>query len=145
MMSIGCNEMPVWDSGVEATVSGVPVTTTSTGNTSLSPAIKVIFYPSGPNGDTNITIRWEVSGGSPGDVTSTAIYWGTSSGNPSISAYPKVSIIQSGKTTQGFNATIKTPSSGSLYFRAHAIVDGKEIFSPEYQIMIAIPTGPGGY
>ena len=122
---------------------GVPVTTTSTGT--LSPAIKVIFYPSGPNGDTNITIRWEVSGGTPGDITSTAIYWGTSSGNASISAYPKVSLIQSGKTTQAFSATIKTPTSGSIYFRAHAIVDGKDIFSPENQIMIATPTGGGGY
>jgi len=122
---------------------GVPVTTTSTGTS--SPAIKVIFYPSAPNGDTNITIRWEVSGGTPGDITSTAIYWGTRSGNASISAYPKVSMIQSGKTTQAFNATIKTPTSGSLYFRAHAIVDGKEIFSPENQIIIAAPSGGGGY
>lgn len=129
---------------IDPTSKPVPVTTTSQTGTS-SPAIKVIFYPSGPNGDTNITIRWEVSGGSPGDITSTAIYWGTRSGNASISEYPKVSIIQSGKTTQGFNTTIKTPSSGSLYFRAHAIVDGKDIYSPEYQIIIAAPTGGGGY
>ena len=123
-----------------------PVTTTSSNTTSsVPPAIKVLSYPSGPNGDTNITIRWEVSGGTPGEISDTAIIWGYTSGNTNLSAYPKVSIIQSGKTTQGFSATIKTPSGGSLYFRVHAIVDGTDVYSPEYQMTIAAPTGGGGY
>jgi len=69
---------------------------------------------------------------------------GLRSGNASATAYPKASIKQTGKTPQGFSVTIKTPSGGSLYFRAHAIVDGTDVYSPEYQITIAAPTGGGG-
>ncbi len=126
--------------------ASIPVTSTSPAATSsVPPAIKVLFYPSGPDGDTNITIRWEVSGGTPGVISDTAIIWGYASGNASITAYPKMSIKQPGKTTQGFSATIKTPSGGSLYFRVHALVDGTDVYSPEYQITIAAPTGGGGY
>ncbi len=125
--------------------ASMPVTATSpTATSSVSPAIKVTYYPSGPDGDTNITIRWEVSGGTPGEISNTAIIWGYTSGNASTTAYPKTSIKQTGKTPQGFSATMKTPSGGSLYFRAHATVDGTDVYSPEYQIMIAAPTGDGG-
>ncbi len=125
--------------------ASMPVTTTSpTATSSVPPAIKVIFYPSGPDGDTNITIRWEVSGGVPGEINDTSIIWGYTSGNASTTEYPRVSIKQTGKTPQGFSATMKTPSGGSLYFRAHATVDGTDVYSPEYQITIAAPTGGGG-
>ena len=123
----------------------MPVNVTSPNATSSVPAaIKVISYPSGPAGDTNIIIRWEVSGGTPGNISDTAIIWGYTSGNASTTAYPKVSIKQTGKTLQAFNATIMTPSGGTLFFRAHATVDGTDVYSPEYQITIATPTGGGG-
>lgn len=131
---------------IQTEVTPVPaiITPFPTASPSVPPAIKVLFYPSGPNGDTNITIRWEVSGGTPGDITQSAIHWGYRSGNASISEYPKVSMIQSGKTPQGFSATIKTPSGGSIYFRAHAMVDGTDVYSTEYQITIVASTGGGG-
>lgn len=125
--------------------ASMPVNVTSpTATSSVPPAIKVISYPSGPAGDTNIIIRWEVSGGTPGNISDTAIIWGYTSGNASTTAYPKVSIKQTGKTLQAFNATIMTPSGGTLFFRAHATVDGTDVYSPEYQITIATPTGGGG-
>lgn len=131
--------IPTQVTPVPTTITPSPIATSY-----AQPAIKVIFYPSSPDGDTNITIRWEVSGGTPGDISHTAIHWGYRSGNASISEYPKVSIIQTGKTPQGFSAAIKTPSGGSLFFRAHAMVDGTNVYSPEYQITIAAPTGGGG-
>ena len=125
--------------------ASMPVNVTSpTTTSSVLPAIKVISYPSGPAGDTNIIIRWEVSGGTPGNISDTAIIWGYTSGNASTRAYPKVSIKQTGKTLQAFNATIMTPSGGTLFFRAHATVDRTDVYSPEYQITIAAPTGGGG-
>ena len=128
---------------VSAQAASMPVNTPSATATS-QPSIKVTFYPAGPDGDTNITIRWEVSGGTTGEISDTAIIWGYTSANASTTAYPRMSLKQTGKTLQGFSATIKTPSGGSIYFRAHATVDGTDVYSPEYQIMIAAPTGGGG-
>ena len=130
------------DSIQTASMTATAISPTAT--SSLPPGIKVIFYPSGPDGDTNITIRWEVSGGTPGNISDTAIIWGYTSGNASTTAYPKVSIKQTGKTLQAFNATIMTPSGGTLFFRAHATVDRTDVYSPEYQITIVAPTGGGG-
>ncbi|HWR26351.1 MAG TPA: hypothetical protein VN316_00580 [candidate division Zixibacteria bacterium] len=113
-------------------------------NAASSAAIKVTSFPSSANGDTNITFRWEVSGGTPGEISHTAIHWGYKSGRANISDYSKVTVIQTGKTPQGFSAVIKAPSGGTFYFRAHAIVDGINIYSPEYQINIIAPMGGGG-
>ena len=124
-----------------STISQSPIAASS-----APPAIKVTSFPSSANGDTNITFRWEVSGGTPGEISNTAIIWGYKSGSANISDYSKVTVIQTGKTPQGFSAGIKTPSGGTLYFRAHAVVDGINVYSTEYQISIILQTsGGGGY
>jgi predicted lipoprotein with Yx(FWY)xxD motif len=107
-----------------------------------SPAIKVASFPSSVHGDTIITIRWEVSGGTPGNISNTAILWGYKSGSENISDYSNASVMQTGKTLQQFSTEITIPSSGTIYFRAHAIVDGTDVFSQEYQISI-IPQTSG--
>ncbi|MCE8424606.1 MAG: hypothetical protein J5U17_02380 [Candidatus Methanoperedens sp.] len=119
------------------------ITQSPAATSSVPPGIKVTSFPSNANGDTNITIRWEVSGGTPGEISRTAILWGNKSGSANISDYLKVSMVQTGKTLQRFVTDIKLPSGGIIYFRAHAIVDGTDIYSSEYQISI-IQTG-GGY
>ena len=104
------------------------------------PAIKVTSFPSSAHGDTNITIRWEVSGGTPGNISNTAILWGYKSGSSNISDYSKTSMIQTGKTMGQFITGITIPPSGTIYFRAHAVVDGTDIFSQENQISITAQT-----
>ncbi len=127
---------------VASTASTISQSTIAT--SSVPPAIKVTSFPSSVNGDTNITFRWEVSGGTPGEISQTGIHWGYKSGSANISDYPKVSGIHSGKTPQGFEERIKAPGGGTFYFRAHAMVDGINIYSPEYQIVIIAPMGEGG-
>jgi len=122
-------------------VAAVSATTTqSPVATSIAPAIKVTSFPSSADGDTINTIRWEVSGGTPGNISNTAILWGYKSGSAKISDYSNATAIQTGKTSQQFSAEINIPPSGTLYFRAHAIVDGTELFSQEYQISIRVQT-----
>jgi predicted lipoprotein with Yx(FWY)xxD motif len=118
----------------------VPVTTQSPIATSSVPAIKVKSFPSSAHGDTNVTIQWEVSGGTPGNISNTAILWGYKSGNANVSDYSKATVIQTGKTLQQFSTGIIIPPSGTIYFRAHAIVDGTNVFSQEYQISIIVQT-----
>jgi hypothetical protein len=121
-------------------------TISQSSNAASSASIKVTSFPSSANGDTNITFRWEVSGGTPGEISNTAVIWGYKSGSANISDYSKATVIQTGKTPQGFSAGIKTPSGGTLYFRAHAVVDGINVYSTEYRISIILQTsGGGGY
>lgn len=111
---------------------------------SLPPATKVAFYPFSVNGDTNLTVKWEVSGGAPGEISHTAVHWGYKSKSANISDYPRVSNMQTGKTPQEFSVEIMAPAGGTFYFRVHAVVDGVNIYSPEYQIIIIAPMGGGG-
>lgn len=87
-----------------------------------------------------ILAKWEVSGGTPGNISNTAILYGYKSGSPNISDYSKATMIQTGKTSQQFSTGIIIPPSGTIYFRVHAIVDGTNVFSQEYPISIIMKT-----
>ena len=102
----------------------------------LAPAIRVTSFPQSAHGDTVITIKWEVTGGTAGEISNTAIIWGYNSAGANISDYPETTLVQTGKTPKEYSAGINIPSSGALYFKAHAIVDGSNIYSPENQISI---------
>jgi hypothetical protein len=88
---------------------------------------------------TNITIQWEVSGRNNGTISDTAILYGYKSGSENSSDYSKAPVI-TGKILQQFSTGIIIPPSGTIYFRAHAIVDGTNVFSQEYQISIIVQT-----
>ncbi|MDD5473574.1 MAG: hypothetical protein PHU34_05430 [Candidatus Methanoperedens sp.] len=107
---------------------------------------KVTSYPMAVNGDASFTIRWEVSGGTQGDISNTAVHWGFKNGSANISDYARASKVQTGKTPQVFGADLTAPSGGgTIYFRAHAIVDGADVYSPEYQITVSPRYSGGGY
>ena len=139
-----------------AATTGTPVSTiapvstaTSTANATAAATtatINVTSYPASVQGDTNFTIQWQVTGGSPGTISNTSILWGFSSGGTNISDYPRSSAPQTGSTPQNFSATLTAPSGGGpIYIRAHAVVDGVDIYSPEQQIaIIPVYTGAGG-
>lgn len=113
---------------------------------SAAPAIKVTSYPASVNGDASFTIRWEVSGGAPGDISHTAVHWGFKSGSANISDYARVSKVQTGKTPLVFGVDLTAPSGGgAIYFRAHAIVDSAQVYSQEFQITVSPRYSGGGY
>ncbi len=111
-------------------------------SSSLAPTIKVTSFPQSSHGDTVITIKWAVTGGTAGEITNTAIIWGYKSGGENISDYPQTTSVQTGKTPKDFSTVLNIPSSGALYFRAHAVVDGSDVYSTENQISI-IPQTSG--
>jgi hypothetical protein len=128
--------------------TGTPVSTAAANATvsATTATINVTSYPASVQGDTNFTIQWQVTGGSPGTISNTSILWGFNSGGMNISYYPRSSAAQTGSTPHNFSANLTAPSGGGpVYFRAHAVVDGVDIYSPEYQITIApVYTGAGG-
>ncbi len=53
--------------------------------------------------------------------------------------------MQTGKSPQGFSIDIRAPSGGTFYFRTYAVIDGVNVYSPEYQITIIASMGGGSY
>lgn len=139
--------VPTLVTPVPTQVTAVPTTMVPTpvATPSVPPEIRITSFPRSVDGDTIVNIKWEVSGGTQGEISKTAIYWNYLTTRANISDYRRNSSIQMGKTPQGFSADIRLPSSGDFYFRAHAVVDGVDVYSTENRIMIIAPMGEGGY
>ncbi len=135
------------DTGYPRTPAPIVVTPSPTAPQPVAPTIRVIFYNTSVTGDENFTVRWQVSGGMLGDITHSAVHWGFRSGGADIKDYGRFSKVLTGKTPQEFSVELKAPASGPIYFRAHALVDGVDVYTPEYQIAInpRYTGGGGGY
>lgn len=103
---------------------------------SNSPIIKIVSYPNNVKKETNFTIKWEVSGGPNGDISHTAVHWGYETGGEDVKDYGRFSQVLTGHTPQQFSVDIFAPSSGPIFFRAHSVVDGIDVYTPEYMIII---------
>ncbi len=127
-------------SQVTSPVAATSVPTIAATVTSMAPTIKVIYYLASVDADADIGIDWTISGGTPGNISKTAIIWGFNRGNASVSDYPEMSAVWKGTTPKQFNVTLNAPpTNGTIYFRAYATVDGIDIYSDGYQIIIVPP------
>jgi len=103
----------------------------------LIPTINVTSYPANVTGETNFTIQFEVSGGTnQGNITHASVHWGFRRGGADIRDYGSFSKVQTGRVPQQFSMELIAPASGIIYFRAHAIIGGADIYSNEYEIRI---------
>jgi hypothetical protein len=101
------------------------------------PSINVTSYPANVTEGKNFTIILDVSGGmNQGNISHVSIHWGFKSGGPDIKDYGSFSKVYTGRVPQKFNIELIAPPSGPFYFRAHATVDGADIYSDEYEIRI---------
>lgn len=97
--------------------------------------VSIISYPTNVKGDTNFTVSWLVSG-EEGNITHTAVHWGLSKGGLDVQDYGNFGKVYTGKIPQEFSTELISPTSGTIYFRAHAIVNGTDVYSSEYTIKI---------
>lgn len=101
------------------------------------PTVNVTSYPLDVIEGTNFTIKFEVSGGTnQGNISHAAVHWGTERGGADIKDYGRFSKVYTGKVPQNFSVELIAPEIGIIYFRAHAIIDGDDIYSDEYMIRI---------
>ncbi len=101
------------------------------------PTVNVTSYPANVTEGTNFTIKFEVSGGTgQGNISHAAVHWGLSSGGADIKDYGRFSRVYTGRVPQNFSVELIAPESGMIYFRAHALIDGTDVYSNEYQIRI---------
>jgi hypothetical protein len=141
-------ETPTQQATPVPTAKPIPTATPErTAVTAAKPSINVTSYSTSVTGESNFTITWVVSGGTIGTISKTMILWGFNSGGMNIKDYSRNSTVQTGQTPGTFSAELKAPAGGGpIYFRAYAMVDGTDIYSAEYQIVINPRyTGGGGY
>jgi hypothetical protein len=99
--------------------------------------INVTSYPLNVIEGTNFTIQFEVSGGTnQGNISHAAVHWGSKSGGEDIKDYGRFSKVYTGRVPQKFSVELIAPESGIIYFRAHALIDGADVYSNEYEIRI---------
>lgn len=93
------------------------------------------------------SFAWEVRASVGATATHTAVHWGTNSTSgelgtevaPGAAGYPNLlPDYQQGSFAlpRTFSGAITFPSAGTVYYRAHAIIDGKNYWSPEYAIVV---------
>jgi hypothetical protein len=101
------------------------------------PTINVTSYPANVTEGTNFTIQVDVSGGmNQGNISHASVHWGFKSGGPDIRDYGSFSKVYTGRVPQKFSIELIAPAGRTIYFRAHAVVDGADIYSNEYEIRI---------
>lgn len=118
------------------TATVIPTQQPDTRTVSAPATITITSIPGRPVENSNYTIKWQVSGGTAGDITKTELLWDFKKGNATITDYSNSTLPMTGKTPMEFNQTLKAGPTSTIYFRAHAIVDGIEIFSDEKQMTI---------
>ena len=107
---------------------------------SKDPSVTVTNAPDESYTGQQFTIAWKIDG--EGSTQHTAVHYGPSSvSNPTApSDYPKATEFQcqdaSCNLPNSFSASLSIGTPGKYYYRAHTIVDGKNYWSDEKEIMI---------
>ncbi len=127
------------------------------GETTVTPqySLESIDYPSSVKADEEFTVSWKVSTNLPTTIKHTAVHYSTDShpGDYGLDIAP----VDSGygsltkeyasgnfSIPNTFSVKIKTPDAVKLYFRAHAIIDGKNYWTSEYLINVEGDTAQPG-
>jgi subtilisin family serine protease len=98
-----------------------------------APTVTITEYPEFVEPNATYSISWMVSGGDPGVIESTTLFWGTSP-----TAIDTATTVFSGTTWAVFTveALPSLPGNGTLYLRAVATVDGGDYESEVLEIPV---------
>ncbi len=113
-----------------------PVADTNSIKTPTPVKITLIAKPFQVTAGDPYTISWRLEGGGQGKITHTAVHWDLNSRPEEYRAYAYTSEIFQGNTPDTFIASLTAPESGTIFARAHAIVDGENVYSEEFQIKV---------
>lgn len=118
-----------------ATATGWNVTINSSGSV-CTPNVAVTSYPSTIAAGGTVGIGWSIGGSGCTSVDHTNVHWDTvSHAGSNQDAYANIGNIYSGGLG-AYSDSFTAPTSGSIYFLIHAIVDGVELITGEYAIAI---------
>jgi hypothetical protein len=98
------------------------------------PTIEVTSAPAEVSDDSPFVVNWQVSG--PGDITHTAVHFDYQPRAADYELYEEASAVHKGSAPQQFSDNIRALKVGFVYYRAHAIIDGNNIYSPEFKVEV---------
>ena len=112
-----------------------------------TPGIYNVRAPKSAASENIVGIDWVVSALNAGTVGHTAVHWGTVSlANETFDAARGPDKTYPNMTTEylngvfaipgKFETNLVLPKSGTVYYRVHAVIDGKNYWSPEESISI---------
>ena len=110
-------------------------------------AVEVSAPPASGRAGSPVPLTWGVQAPVGAVATHTAIHWGTNSVagelgtdvGPGAAGYPNLlpDYAQgSFALPRTFTGAVTFPAAGTYSYRAHAIIDGKNYWSPEYTVVI---------
>ena len=108
-------------------------------------SIDIEIYPASVGPGERVTIEWEVEG--EGKISHTAVHWDTKPGTPGdFRSYGKAtpdfaSISPPHEAKHLYRVSFDAPSSGTIYYIVHAVVDGKDYYNL-WERTISISGGP---
>lgn len=158
MIISGCvSKPPEITPTVSPTIS--PVVTPTPTPIPKGVSVEVLKAPDTAAAGQSFEVVWRVNSPSQKQIPHTAVHYGSESKSEplTLTSYPALTKVQNGTIPANFSAMIVINSTGTTYFRAHAIVDGVSFWSEEKTITIssslnATPaatlvqtTTPGGY
>lgn len=102
-------------------------------------SVEVLNAPATAVAGKSFDVVWRVNSPSAKTIPHTAIHYGPQSqAEPlSLTSYPSLTSVQTGTIPANFSIGIIINTTGITYFRAHAIVDGVNYWSPERTITIS--------
>lgn len=108
------------------------------------PGVTITDAPSSIDAGQTFDVYWRIDSPVQRNIQHTAVHYGTSpvAGDlgtdvaPAASGYPDLTPPKAVTIPGTFSDTISTSSVGTVYFRAHAIVDGKHYWSDESSILV---------
>lgn len=98
-------------------------------------SIEVLDYPAQVSDDQPFVVKWRIDG-EPKNIEHTAIHYDYEPHDANYTAYRSVSAIYEGKSPKEFSANINALKVGFVFFRAHAIVEGKHYYSEEMKVEV---------
>jgi LPXTG-motif cell wall-anchored protein len=96
-------------------------------------SIDIESAPSSLKPGERVKITWEVEG--EGKISHTAVHWDTKAGTPgNFRSYGRLtpdfaSINPPQEAPQEYRISFDAPSSGTIYYIVHAVVDGKDYYN----------------
>lgn len=129
-------------------------TTQTTVPTTPQYSFEILDYPTSVRTGEDFTITWKLNTDSPTTITHTAVHYSTQSHageynfdvTPANSGYTSLTTdFASGNfmIPNRFSVKIRTPDSTKLYYRVHAIIDGKNYWTIEYTADVQGTSGQG--
>ncbi len=101
-------------------------------------SVVVLTAPATAIAGRSFEITWRVNSPTAVNITHTAVHYGPQSESEplTLQSYPSLTTPQGGTIPANFSANLTINTTGTTYFRAHAIVNSTFYWSPEMTMFI---------